>query len=122
MKRRFTLVFLIAAALTIVWPAASTATAPNNESNSYMFFMEVPNSAQNSAGDTLAVTGEGTFDILVGDDLQPTQEVTIRKTSPQGAVTEFKAVCRIDTPVEVEYYRNGGILHTVLRNLLKAGK
>jgi hypothetical protein len=63
MKRRFTLVFLIAAALTIVWPAASTATAPNNESNTYAFFMEEPNSAQNSAGDTLAVTGEGTFGV-----------------------------------------------------------
>jgi hypothetical protein len=63
MGRRFILLFLVAAALTIVWPAASTATAPNNESNSYMFFMEVPNSAQNSAGDTLAVTGEGTFGV-----------------------------------------------------------
>jgi hypothetical protein len=63
MRRRFILLFLVAAALTIVWPAASTATAPNNESNSYMFFMEVPNSAQNSAGDTLAVTGEGTFGV-----------------------------------------------------------
>jgi aconitate hydratase len=36
-------------------------------------------------------------------------------------VTEFKAVCRIDTPVEIEYYRNGGILHTVLRNMLTEG-
>jgi hypothetical protein len=63
MRRRFMLLFVVAAALTIAWPAASSATAPNNESNSYMFFMEVPNSAQNSAGDTLAVTGEGTFSV-----------------------------------------------------------
>jgi hypothetical protein len=63
MRRRFILLFLVAAALTIAWPAASTATAPNNESNSYMFFMELPNSAQNSAGDTLAVTGDGTFGV-----------------------------------------------------------
>ena len=63
MKRRFTLVFLIAAALTIAWPAASTATAPNNESNTYAFFLEEPNSAQDSAGDTLAVTGEGMFGV-----------------------------------------------------------
>src|SRR6266536_2911029 len=63
MRRRFILLFLVAAALTIVWPAASTATAPNNESNSYVFFLEVPNSAQNSAGDTLAVTGEGMFGV-----------------------------------------------------------
>ena len=63
MKRRFMLLFLAATALTILWPAASTATAPNNESNSYMFFMEVPNSAQDSAGDSLSVTGEGTFSV-----------------------------------------------------------
>src|SRR5438876_4914950 len=63
MRRRFMLLFLVAAALTIVWPAASTATAPNNESNSYMFFLEVPNSAQDSAGDILSVTGEGTFGV-----------------------------------------------------------
>jgi hypothetical protein len=63
MRRRFMLMFLVAAALAIAWPAASSATAPNNESNSYMFFMEVPNSAQNSAGDTLSVTGEGAFSV-----------------------------------------------------------
>jgi len=63
MRRRFMLLFVVAAALTIVWPAASTATAPNNESSSYVFFLEVPNSAQNSAGDTLAVTGEGMFGV-----------------------------------------------------------
>src|SRR5438552_8192911 len=63
MRRRFTLLFLVAGALAIIWPAASSATAPNNESNSYTFFMEVPNSAQDSAGDTLAVTGEGMFSV-----------------------------------------------------------
>jgi hypothetical protein len=63
MKRRFTLMFLVAGALAIIWPAASSATAPNNESNSYMFFMEVPNSAQDPAGDTLSVTGEGMFSV-----------------------------------------------------------
>ena len=63
MKPRFILLFLVAAAVAIAWAAESTATAPNNESNSYMFFMEEPNSAQNSAGDTLAVTGEGSFSV-----------------------------------------------------------
>ena len=43
------------------------------------------------------------------------REVTNREGDP----VEFTAVCRIDTPVEIEYFRNGGILHTVLRNLLK---
>jgi len=63
MKRRFILLFLVASALAITWPAATSATAPNNESNSYGFFLEVPNVAQNTAGDTLAVTGEGTFSV-----------------------------------------------------------
>ena len=63
MKRRFTLLFLVALALAVLWPASSGATAPNNESNSYMFFMEVPNSAQDAAGDTLSVEGEGMFSV-----------------------------------------------------------
>ncbi len=63
MKRRSILLFLVASALAITWPAASSATAPNNESNSYGFFLDVPNVAQDAAGDTLAVTGEGTFSV-----------------------------------------------------------
>jgi hypothetical protein len=63
MKRRFILLFLVAFALAISWPAASSATAPNNESNSYGFFLEVPNVAQDAAGDTLALTGDGTFSV-----------------------------------------------------------
>ena len=39
---------------------------------------------------------------------------------PSGKVTTFVTTCRIDTPVEVEYYRNGGILHTVLRKMAKS--
>jgi hypothetical protein len=63
MKRRFILLFLVAFALAITWPAASSATAPNNESNSYGFFLDVPNVAQDAAGHTLAVTGDGTFSV-----------------------------------------------------------
>jgi len=37
----------------------------------------------------------------------------------EGKKTEFEAICRIDSPVEIEYYRNGGILQTVLRKFLK---
>jgi aconitate hydratase len=37
-----------------------------------------------------------------------------------GSVVEFTTICRADTPVEVEYYRNGGILHTVLRKMAKS--
>ena len=52
------------------------------------------------------------------DDLQPLQDVTVQAVKGDGSVITFNAVCRIDTPVEVDYYRNGGILHTVLRNFL----
>ena len=53
------------------------------------------------------------------DNLRPGQEVTIRAVDGDGNEVLFKTVCRIDTPIEIEYYRNGGILHTVLLNFLK---
>jgi len=55
----------------------------------------------------------------LGDDLKPRQDVAVKATKDDGAIVEFKATVRIDTPIEVEYYRNGGILHTVLRKLVK---
>ncbi len=67
---------------------------------------------------TLGLTGKETFDIDIDDGLSPRQEVTVRATDPaDGSVKEFTAICRLDTPVEIDYYRNGGILHTVLRNM-----
>ncbi|HEY8750628.1 MAG TPA: aconitate hydratase [Tepidisphaeraceae bacterium] len=71
---------------------------------------------------SLGLIGTGTFEIEVGDDLQPLQEVKVRVVSNEGVPHEFTTVCRIDTPVEIEYYRNGGILHTVLRKMLANGK
>ncbi|HUQ71549.1 MAG TPA: aconitate hydratase AcnA, partial [Planctomycetaceae bacterium] len=69
--------------------------------------------------DSLGLDGTETFDISVDNKVKPLQaiEVTARKTD--GTAVHFVTTCRIDTPVEVEYYRNGGILHTVLRQLLK---
>ncbi|HET6250777.1 MAG TPA: aconitate hydratase [Tepidisphaeraceae bacterium] len=67
---------------------------------------------------TLGLDGTETFDVAVGDDLKPLQELTVMATGKEGA-REFKVLCRIDTPVEIDYYRNGGILHTVLRNMLR---
>jgi aconitate hydratase len=66
----------------------------------------------------LGLTGEELFDIPVGDSLCPRQQLTVRATAADGRVIEFTARSRIDTPVELEYYRNGGILQTVLRKLL----
>ncbi len=66
---------------------------------------------------SLGLTGEETFDIHVNDHVQPRQTLKVTATRPDGKKIEFDTVCRIDTPVEVEYYRNGGILHTVLRKM-----
>ena len=67
---------------------------------------------------SLGLTGFETIDIAgLSDKMHPGQEYTVRATSATGAVTEFMAVSRIDTPVEVNYYKNGGILQTVLRRM-----
>jgi aconitate hydratase len=63
---------------------------------------------------TLGLSGEEVFDIVIDGNLKPGQDVTVRA----GDKT-FVTTCRIDTPVEIEYYRNGGILQTVLRRLMK---
>ena len=75
--------------------------------------------ADGEGPEKLGLDGTETFDIDLGDDLEPGQTLTVRVTNDQGKTTEFEAGCRIDTPVEVEYYRNGGILHTVLRKIAK---
>ena len=64
------------------------------------------------------LTGRETFSIAVDDDLRPGQDVVVTVTGEGAAEKVITAVCRIDTPIEVDYYRNGGILHTVLRNLM----
>jgi len=69
---------------------------------------------------TLGLTGEEIFDIDIDDNVKPRQELTVTATKPSGERRTFQVICRIDTPVEVEYYRNGGILHTVLRKMAKA--
>jgi aconitate hydratase len=70
--------------------------------------------------ESLGLTGQEVIDIVgLSDDLKPRQDVTVQAKKSDGAVAEFKATVRIDTPIEVEYYRNGGILQTVLRKLVK---
>jgi aconitate hydratase len=68
---------------------------------------------------SLGLHGTETFDIHVDDQLKPKQQLKVRAIGKAGQAIEFTAVCRIDTPVEIEYYRNGGILQTVLRKMLK---
>jgi len=67
--------------------------------------------------DSLGLDGTETFNIALTDDVQPGQNVEVTATKADGGEVKFTTRCRIDTPVEVEYYRNGGILHKVLRDL-----
>ncbi len=70
--------------------------------------------------DSLDLTGEELFSIEgLDDSLRPQQEVTVlaRTSAPGAAEKVFTAILRIDTPIEVEYYRHGGILHSVLRRI-----
>ena len=68
---------------------------------------------------TLGLTGRETFDILgISDNIQPRQELTVIATDEQGKRLSFQVIARLDTRVEVDYYKNGGILQTVLRNLM----
>ena len=69
--------------------------------------------------DSLGLDGTEVFEVALDDKLKPMQAVEVTATKPDGAAVHFVTTCRIDTPVEVEYYRNGGILHTVLRQLVK---
>ena len=69
--------------------------------------------------ETLGLDGSETFDIPIGDSIGPLSEIHVSARKESGEVVEFSALVRLDTPVEVEYFRNGGILQTVLRNLAK---
>ena len=68
--------------------------------------------------ESLGLSGRETYAIDISDTISPLQDVAVTATTEDGKVTRFITTCRIDTPVEINYYRNGGILQTVLRNLL----
>ncbi|VAX37576.1 Aconitate hydratase, partial [hydrothermal vent metagenome] len=68
----------------------------------------------------LDLDGTETFDFALDDNLKPQQAVEVTATKTDGTEIRFTTLCRIDTPVEINYYRNGGILHTVLRELAKS--
>ena len=69
--------------------------------------------------ETLGLDGSEAFDIPAKGDLTPFSEISITAKRDDGTDFSFEAVVRLETPVEVDYYRNGGILQTVLRNLAK---
>ncbi|PLZ00845.1 aconitate hydratase AcnA [Burkholderia sp. WAC0059] len=70
---------------------------------------------------SLGITGEETFDVEgLGDDFKPQQEVTLVVHRKDGKTQRVPVLLRIDTPIEVDYYKHGGILPFVLRSLLAA--
>jgi aconitate hydratase len=75
----------------------------------------------NDSVDTLKITGEESFDLIgLEHDIKPQQEVTLVIKRTNGQSQQVKVLLRIDTPIEVDYYRHGGILPFVLRQLLAA--
>ena len=64
---------------------------------------------------SLGLTGEERFTIHISDDVKPQETLTVDFEREDGTKGQFEVVCRLDTRVEIDYYRNGGILHTVLR-------
>jgi len=75
--------------------------------------------AQGENADSLGLDGTETFDITGLED-GTEKEVEVKASHPDGKETTFKARVRLDTPKEIDYYRNGGILHYVLREMAKA--
>ncbi len=72
---------------------------------------------EGESADTLELDGSETFDIPTNASLVPLSTIPITAQKSDGTTVVFDAIVRLDTPVEVEYYRNGGILQTVLRKL-----
>ncbi len=71
--------------------------------------------------ESLGLTGHEVYHIEgLADGLEPGEELTVRARQPDGSELTFKMIARVDTPVEVRYYRNGGILQAVLRQMMSA--
>ena len=76
---------------------------------------------EGTSAQTLGLDGSETFDVLgLSEEVKPRQKLTLRITKANGQTQDVPVVLRIDTPIEVEYYRHGGILPFVLRELIAA--
>ncbi|MDP6741996.1 MAG: aconitate hydratase AcnA [Candidatus Thalassarchaeaceae archaeon] len=69
--------------------------------------------------ETFGLDGTEIFDIPASGDFTPLSTITVTAHKEDGPKVEFDAIVRLDTPVEVDYYNNGGILQTVLRNIAR---
>ncbi|MEP7064336.1 MAG: aconitate hydratase AcnA, partial [Betaproteobacteria bacterium] len=70
--------------------------------------------------DTLGIKGDETFDVLVPAEIHPQQDLLLKVTRRDGSTFDVPVLCRIDTPIEIDYYKHGGILPFVLRELIAA--
>jgi aconitate hydratase len=73
--------------------------------------------------ESLGLSGREVYDITgISGALKPRQEVRVRAHGEDGTIKEFSAIARLDSPIDIRYYTNGGILQTVLRRLLQEQK
>lgn len=70
------------------------------------------------SAETLKIKGNETFDISGIQNIKPLSDLTVRVKKDNGEIFTFDVVVRLDSDVDIEYYQNGGILHTVLRKML----
>jgi aconitate hydratase len=76
---------------------------------------------EGTTAQTLKLDGTEIYDVLgLGPGLKPQQDLTLRITRKNGTVENVPVRCRIDTPIEIDYYQHGGILPFVLRQLITA--
>lgn len=76
---------------------------------------------EGDSAESLGITGYEKFDIEgIEDGLAPGKDILVRVMPPEGQDFTFNATCRLDSPVEVDYYKNGGILQTVLRQMMQS--
>ncbi|HKL14554.1 MAG TPA: aconitate hydratase AcnA [Balneolaceae bacterium] len=78
--------------------------------------------ADGESHESLGLDGSEEFTIHIDDNLKPQQTVKVEAKKADGTVIKFDTVNRIDTPVEIDYFRNGGILHKVLRDYVEEDK
>jgi aconitate hydratase len=72
----------------------------------------------NDSWESLGIKGDEQIDVIGMDNIRPQQDVTLVVRGKDGSRREIKVLCRIDTPIEIDYYHHGGIMPYVLRELL----
>jgi aconitate hydratase len=74
--------------------------------------------ADGQGAESLGLSGEETYTISGITSIAPRQHLTVKAVKPDGATVDFEVIARLDTEVEVDYFRHGGILPFVLRKLM----